>query len=290
VLSALTDPFLRDAILAGLFLAATFSLLGVFVVLRRIVFIGITLAQVASAGTAFSFFLTAVGGASFGVLASAWWLHWGEILCSGIFTLLAVLAISGGSQKKQIPSEAVIGFAFAAFWALGILLVSRSGQGIAKVQNLVQGDLLMICTSHLIIVGGVALVTWGVLLVFWKEHLLVSFDPAMAQALGFRIRRWDLIFYCLLGLAVVSGIRYAGLLLIFTYLVVPPVTGLILGSSVEQTAILSVASALLATVLGLGLSFQWDLPASPLIAMLSVGFALLAVPLSYLTHKPQRGR
>lgn len=276
MLSSLLDPFLRDALVAGVLLASIFSLLGVFVVLRRIVFIGITLAQVASAGTAFSFFLAAVGAASLPVLGSEWWGHWGEIFCSALFTGGAVLVLSRSSRRDTLPSEALIGFAFASFWALGILLVSRSGQGIAKVQNLIQGDLLMICTWHLVILVVMALVTWAGILCFWKEHLLVSYDPAMAQALGFSVRRWDMLLYVLLGGSVVAGIRYAGLLLIFTYLVIPPVAGLLVGRSVEAVAVVSTLSAVLATVLGLAASFHYDIPASPTIALGCAFFASLA--------------
>jgi ABC-type Mn2+/Zn2+ transport system permease subunit len=274
MLDALFDPYLHDAVLAGLFLALTFSLLGVFVVLRRIVFIGITLAQVASAGTAFSFFLTATLAAAVPMLGGEWWNHWGEILCSGLFTLSAVVVISRGSSREILPSEATIGFAFAAFWALGILFVSRSGQGIAKVQNLIQGDLLMICSWHLAILIGVAVMTWIVLLVFWKENLLVAYDPSMAQALGFRVARWDLVFYLLLGLSVVAGIRYAGLLLIFTFLVIPPVTGLLLTRSVAGAAVISVSTGALATLVGMAASFHWDIPASPLISVTCGAFAI----------------
>ena len=267
---------MRDALIAGSMIALTFGLLGVFVVLRRVVFIGMTVAQVASAGTAFSFFLAAWAGSLVSIFASPWWHHWGDIITSSLFTLFAVFVIARSSKGKLIPSDAIVGLAFSAAWAMGILFVANSGQGIAEVRNLVQGDLLLVCTHHLVIIAAVTMVTWAILLTCWKDHVLIAFDPAMARALGYESNRWDLIFYALLGLAVVAGIRFAGLLLIFTYLVVPPLAGLFLGRSTASMAVISVSTALIATSLGLGASFHWDLPASPLISIFCVAIALMA--------------
>ncbi len=270
----LTDPLFRDAMIAGLLMASAFSLLGVFVVLRRVVFIGMTMAQVASAGTAFAFYLAAICPPVFMFFDPSWWRHWGDILCSTLFTLVAVFVVARGGGKRRVTSDGAIGFTFAAFWALGILFVARSGQGIAEVRNLVQGDLLLICTYHLLIVGAVAFVVWFSLMLSWKENVLVAFDPDFAAAIGLRSRRWDFAFYALLGASIVAGVRFAGLLLIFTWLVVPPIAGLLMGGRPRRMAGVSVSLALVATLSGLGISFTWDLPASPVIAISCVIGAL----------------
>ena len=279
-MSSILTPFLRDAFCAGILISLTFGLLGVYVVLRRVVFIGMTVAQVASAGTAFAFFLSGTLATTLSFLGSESWHHWGDIVCSSLFTLVAVAIISRRSPKKVVPSDAIVGLAFSAAWAAGILFVARSGQGIAEVRNLVQGDLLLICTYHLVIIGTVCAIVWLITMLTWKDQKLVAFDRDMATALGYDTRKWELAFYGLLGLAIVAGIRFAGLLLIFTYLVVPPIAGLCLAKSVEGMTLVSVLTSLIATIVGLIVSFQYDLPASPLITATCVLITVLVSTLS----------
>ncbi len=286
-MSHIFSPFFRDAFCAGLLISLTFGLLGIFVVLRRVVFIGMTVAQVASAGTAFAFFLGGALAAYIPFLGSEYWHHWGDIVCSALFTLAAVFVIARTSGSNIVPSDATVGLAFSAAWALGILFVANSGQGIAEVRNLVQGDLLLVCTCHLVIIGLVAFCVWATTLLTWKDQKLIAFDKDMAQALGYDTNKWELVFYGLLGLSIVAGIRFAGLLLIFTYLVVPPIAGLCLAKSIEKAAIVSVACSLLGTLLGLTTSFHYDLPATPMITIFCVAITIFAALIARRGQPPE---
>lgn len=282
MLELLFDPLMHNAFIAGIIIASTFSLLGIFVILRQVVFIGIAMAQAASAGVAFSFFVT---GASITLLSSIPGIlpdGAAIILWPAVFTVLSVLIISKFSDNRKLPSDASIGIIFSLLWALAIMFVANSGQGIARVRNLIEGDLLMVCSNDLIIIGFLGVTVTGALLILWKHHLLVSFDEDMACALGYRTDLWTYGFFVLLGLAIVLSIPYAGLLAIFTLMVVPPSIGLYVGKSIRTAVVISLLTAVISTGGGLSLSLYGDLPASPLINLCSVAIGLLLILFSKL--------
>jgi ABC-type Mn2+/Zn2+ transport system permease subunit len=113
-------------------------------------------------------------------------------------------------------------------------------------------------------------------LVFYKEFLFVSFDREMARTLGYRVGAWNLFLYLTLGLVIAFAMQFAGVMLVFDFLVLPAVTGLLLSRSMAGTFFFSVLSALLAAVVGFALSVPYDLPSGPAIITASGVLVLLA--------------
>ena len=268
------DPLMHNALIAGLLIATTFSILGIFVILRQVVFIGIAMAQAASAGVAFSLLMGVVSISLFSSIASILPFGAGQIIWPALFTIVSVLVISMISQSRKLPPDASIGIIFSMLWALAIMFVANSGQGIAKVRNLIEGDLLMVFGNDVLIIGVLGVTVLSVLLLFWKHHLLVSFDEDMARALGYRTRFWTYSFFVLLGVAIVISIPYAGLLAIFTWMVIPPSIGLAMGKSITSASVISVVTAIVSTIAGLSMSLYWDLPPSPLINLSCISIAI----------------
>jgi zinc transport system permease protein len=257
----------RDALYGALVIGVTCAVLGVYVVLRRIVFVGAALAQLSSACIALSLFL---GG--YGLTATL-----GEhpTAVSLVVTMLGAVFFGLGGGRRLISSEASIGVTYAVAAAAGILLVAKASHG--EVHDIfLQGNILGITprdTLVLLAVSGPVLLAHAV---FYKEFLFVSFDRETARTLGYRVDVWNLLLYFSLGLVIASAMRFAGVLLVFNFLVLPAVTGLLLSGSMAGTITWAVISALVAVAVGFSLSVSFDLPSAPAMIAISGLLTMLA--------------
>jgi ABC-type Mn2+/Zn2+ transport system permease subunit len=257
----------REALYGALVIAVACSVLGVYVVLRRIVFVGAALAQLSSAGIALALWLSGLG-----VLA---WLTHSPIIVSLLVTLAGVLFFGAGGGRGRIPPDATIGVTYAVAAALGILLISKAATGEAH-DIFLEGNILGITRRDTLVLAAVSVPVLLVHLVFFKEFLFVSFDRETARTLGYRVRFWDLLLYLTLGLVIAFAMQFAGVMLVFNFLVLPAVTALLLSRSMSGTFGWAIASALLASVTGFALSVSFDLPTGPAIIAMSGAIASIA--------------
>jgi ABC-type Mn2+/Zn2+ transport system permease subunit len=234
------------------------SLLGVYVVLRRIVFVGAALAQISTLGIAFALLI--------GV---------NPILTALAVSIMAVAALSSQVMEKGLHQDSILGIAYAAAWALSILFVAKSAQGMEEIIHLVQGNILTIDSGSLIGIGVVTAVTLALQILFSKEFLFVSFDPEMALAQGVRVRFWNFLLYLTLGTAISLAIRAAGVLPVFSSLVIPATTALLFRSRMAGVFLAAAIIGLIASLSGVMLSFIYDLPAGPLVV--SIQACIVAV-------------
>ncbi len=258
--------FFRNALLAGLLVSVVVSFLGVLVVLKRVVFLGAALAEVASAGLAFGFFL--------GFSAHSQ----GAILIAFAVTVGASLVLALPHRNRIVPQESLVAIGFVIGTAAALLLVSKSAEGMEELKHLLAGHLLTARPAE----TRVDLVMFGVLiacyLLFYKQILYVSFDPESAQSVGLASRRWNMVFYLLLGLSIAQAIRSAGTLLVISYLVLPATGALLATRRLRSAHLLAVGLGAAGTVAGLVASFTWDVPASAAIVLalsLLTGLCLL---------------
>ena len=221
--------------------------LGLHVVRRGIIFIDIAMAQMASLGicVAVLFHLNLESWPAFGIALG--------------FTLLGAALFSlTGKRASEIPQEAVIGISYVVAAAAAVLLLSRAAEGDEEIKNMLVG--LVHFTLR-------------------RSFLLVSFDRDAAYERGLRVRWWDFLFYALFGLVVTSFVRIAGVLLVFSYLIVPAVCGINLGKSLGNRLLIGWLIALLGGIAGLFFSYRWDLPSGAaivctfgaLLVLISVG-------------------
>jgi zinc transport system permease protein len=264
----------RDALYGSLIIAVTCAVLGVYVVLRRIVFVGAALAQVSSAGIALAYWLAGHGIAT-GLASHPEALSLAATLGSVMFFARPL--------RGPVPPDARIGVWYAVAAAAGILLIAKAAVGEAH-DIFLQGNILGITNSdtlELLIVCTPVLVA---LIAFQKELLFTSFDRDTARTLGYRVDMWDLGFYLVLGVVISISMQFAGVLLVFNFLVLPAVTGLLLARGMASTFLFSLGAALLAAVLGFALSIPFDLPTGP--SMIAVSGAL--VLLAWLVRRLQK--
>jgi zinc transport system permease protein len=258
----------REALYGALVIALACSVLGVYVVLRRIVFVGAALAQLSSAGIALALFLSGIGA------ASALGAH--PVAMALVVTLAGALFFGmEGSARGPVPPDATIGVTYAVAAAAGILLIAKAATGEAH-DIFLQGNILSITGKDTLVLLAVSVPVLLVHVLFYKEFLFVSFDRETARTLGYRVGGWNLLLYLTLGLVIAFAMQFAGVMLVFNFLVLPAVTGLLLARGMAGVFAWSVASALVAAVIGFTLSVPYDLPTGPAIICVSGVLALLA--------------
>lgn len=258
----------RGALYGALLIALACSVLGVYVVLRRIVFVGAALAQLSSAGIALGTFLYGMG------IGGELTHH--PVAMALIVTIAGAMFFGvGGGGRAGVPPDAVIGVTYAVAAATGILLVAKSRVGEAH-DLFLQGNILGITNTDTLVLLAVAVPVLLVHLVFYKEFLFVSFDRETARTLGYNVRFWNLLLYLTLGVVIAYAMQFAGVMLVFNFLVLPAVTGLLLARSMAGIFGLAIGSALVAALFGFSLSVPFDLPSGPAIIAVSGILALLA--------------
>lgn len=259
--------FFRESVLAAMTIALGCSVVGVYVVLRRVVWVGATLAQLSSAGMAAGLALSAAG-IGLGPLT--------EPLALGlVFTLGGVAFFAVHDGKDRIPADAVLGSTFVVAGATAVLLVARAAT--ADIHELFfGGSVLFIDGAEL---GGLLAVIGPVVLLhtlLYKEFVFVSYDPEMAAASGYRVRRWTVLLYLTFGVVITVSMLSAGVLLVFSLLVLPGVTGLMLAKRMAEVFAWAIGSGQAGTLIGFAASVVFDLPTGPCIIVVLGTIALIA--------------
>jgi zinc/manganese transport system permease protein len=250
--------------------------LGLHVVRRGIIFIDIAMAQMASLGICVA------------VLLHLNLEGWAAFLIALGFTLLGAAVFSvTGKRASQIPQEAVIGISYVVAAAAAVLLLSRAAEGDEEIKNMLVGNILLVSPADVWKCFALFLLVGIVHFVLRRSFLLVSFDRDGAYQRGLRVRWWDFLFYALFGLVVTSFVRIAGVLLVFSYLIVPAVCGINLARPLGKRLLIGWVVALLGGVAGLFLSFRWDLPSGAAIVC-TFGVLLIVISLGGLLRRGDR--
>jgi zinc/manganese transport system permease protein len=223
--------------------------LGLHVVQRGIIFIDIAMAQMASLGICVA------------VLFHFDLESWTTFAIALGFTLIggAIFSVTG-KRTSQIPQEAVIGISYVVAAAAAVLLLSRAAEGDEEIKNMLVGNILLVTPLEVWKCFALFMAVGILHFVLRKSFLLVSFDRDRAHELGMRVRSWDFLFYAAFGLVVTSFVRIAGVLLVFSYLIVPAVCGINLASKLSSRLLIGWIIALIGGIAGLFFSFWWDLP------------------------------
>jgi len=236
-------------VVVSLVLVAMHSHLGYHVVKRGVIFVDIALAQVAAFGVAVSMLLGGEPGTR-----TTWLVALGS-------TFLGALLISRTRTRDQrAPQEAYIGIIYVVFSAAMILLLTQVPHGGEAIRHLLVGQILWVTWPQVLettILYGVL----GGLLYLWRGPLLrISTDPDGAWRDGVNLRRWDFLFYMILGTVVTSSVQIAGVLLVFTLLVVPTVMGVRLFDRTRNHFLYALGVGMVAVIIGATVSYVLDLP------------------------------
>ena len=239
---------------AALVLVAMHGYLGTHVVKRGVIFVDIALAQLAAFGVAVALLLGAEVGTN---------LAWVAGLAA---TLAGALLLSATrTRDHRVPQEAYIGIIYVVFSAAMILLLAQVPHGGDEIEHLLVGTILWVSWTEVLKTAAL----YGVLgLILWRCHgplEAISEDPDAARTRGLRLRRWDFLFYGILGTVVTSSVQIAGVLLVFTFLVVPTVMALRLHTTLARQLAHALVVGVIAVIAGSGLSYALDLPTGAVI-------------------------
>lgn len=224
--------------------------MGLHVVEREVIFVDLALAQVATFGTS----LALLFGYDFHDRTTFW------ISLAVTFLAAALFSWSRKRTRSAVPQEAIIGITFVVAAAAVILLLSRVAGGKEELENLLTGDILNVTGAEVAQRAVLFAVVAGFFAAFHKRFALISEDVERAFAEGLRVRLWDFLFYAAFAVIVVSFVRVAGVLLTFTYLIVPAVCGATLTRSWRGRLLIGWVVAVASSLIGLVTSYLIDLP------------------------------
>jgi ABC-type Mn2+/Zn2+ transport system permease subunit len=246
-----------NAIAGGLGVALLCALLGVHLVLRRLVLIGVALPQASAAGVAAVFWLSGHGHSGSDEA------HVLALAGSLIATFVALALLLAGARQSDRPPEWGVGALFSISSAATILFVAVNPHGDMEMAGLLRGELLAISATDLWLIGAVLLVVVAMLAAFRRELLLASFDPEFARTLGRNPARADALLFALLGSGIALGVMTAGPLVVFGFLVLPALAALRIAPGLGSAFAISAAIAAIAFLGGFELSVRADLPSGP---------------------------
>ncbi|SNS60641.1 manganese/iron transport system permease protein [Micrococcales bacterium KH10] len=251
--------FLPKALMVAIMSSLVCGVVGCHVVLRGMAFIGDAVAHAVFPGLAVAFVISGnlvIGGTVAGVLTAI---------------LVAIF-----SQNRRIKEDSVIGVFFVAAFALGIVIISQAPGYAGSLQQFLFGSITGIPTSDLYVVGVTGLVVLAVLLALHKEFVTVSLDRESARALGVRVFWLDLVLYILITLAVVISVQTIGNILVLALLISPAATARLLTDRLGVMMVLAPLIGGLSALIGVYISWSWDLPTGGTIVLVLTAAFLLA--------------
>jgi len=255
---------LLPAFVASLILTGIHAYLGVHVVERGVIFVDLSLAQIAALGSTVAYLL---GNDLHSTMA---------YLYSLGFTFLgaAIFAFSRVHRKTRIPQEAVIGIVYAVSAAVAILIMSKATQETEHLKEMLVGNILSVTWPELAKTAVLYALVGIFHYVFRQRFLIISMDEHEAERRGLNVRFWDFLFYMSFGFVVTSSVAIAGVLLVFCFLIVPSVTAMLFASRLGPRLAIGWTMGALVSAGGVALSFILDLPTGATIVA-TFGLALL---------------
>jgi manganese/iron transport system permease protein len=273
----LTEPFFRyefmqTALVAAILVGLTCACLGVYVVQRRMAFIGDALAHTTLPG-----------------LAIAYLFDWNLTLGALAASVVTALGIGWISRSEEVREDTAIGVLFTGMFALGILLLSRA-RSFRDISHALFGNILGVATEDLYFIAGVAVIVLTALYLFHKELELTSFDPKHAEAIGLRPDRVRYLLLILMALTVVTGIQAVGVILTSALLVTPAATASLLSERFTRVTAIAAVIAVLSAAGGLCLSYQADASSGAAIVMVCTCLFAVAWTCKTVLSRPRFAR
>lgn len=254
--------------------------LGIHVLSRQVIFVDLAMAQIAALGATYALLLGFDPGR-----------HPEDALPAYLFSLAFTLAGAAvfaltRMRHERVPQEAIIGIVYASASAIAILMLAKSPTAGEHIQHMLVGNILLVgwptVASTAAIYSLIGLFHW----LFRATFLQITLDPAAAQREGRRIRLWDFLFYATFGVVITSSVAIAGVLLVFSFLVVPAAVGVLFADAVGRRIAIGWAVGTLVSVVGILASFWADVPSSPAVVASFAAVLLAAGLLRFVAQAP----
>lgn len=251
-------------LLACLILTGIHAYLGLHVIQRQVIFVDLALAQIAVLGTSVGLlFGFEMGGTR-------------SYMMSLAFTLIgAGLFAATRFYKQKIPHEAIIGIVYVVSSAFMLIVLGYSGEGAEHIRHSLVGNILLVSPETVIKIFVIyALV--GLVHVFCRRpFFLISQSPEQAFSRGMNVKGWDFLFYALFGLVVTSSVEVAGVLLVFSFLVIPAVCAVMLAHTVKRRLLTGWVIGTAGSMIGMAVSYVMDWPTGAAVVCVLGGVLVL---------------
>jgi len=267
LVAPLRYPFMVRGLLASLMVGSLSAVVGTYVVLRGMAFFGDALAHAILPGVAVAYLL--------GVN-----LVWGALGMG----LLTAVGIGYLSRQGQVKEDTAIGIIFAASFALGVALLSMVQSYSVDLTHILFGNVLGVSNADLRLIAGLGLVILLTIVLFYKELLVISFDPILATTLRLPLTALHYLLLVLIALTIVVSIQTVGVALLVAMLVTPAATAYLLTHRLWQMMIIGAVVGVLSSVTGLYLSFYVNVASGPAVVLVCTAIFVLT-----LFFSPRRG-
>ncbi|MFZ0511740.1 MAG: metal ABC transporter permease, partial [Candidatus Nitrosopolaris sp.] len=248
---------MQRALLSGVIVAVTCSVVGLFLVLRRQSLFGDALSH------------AAFGGIAVGLFTSIYPL-WTALVIS----VLAALGITKLRQSTKIPPDAAVAVMLSSGLAMGIILIGLAGGFNLDLESFLFGSILLISTQDQVMILLLSTVVLVIIFKFYKQLMYITFSEDQARVSGINVTRLNYLFIGLASLAVISSLRLVGVLLISSLIVIPNITAMMFGKGFKKTALISIIIAVSSVLLGIVVSYIANLAPGGIIVLLTI-FILL---------------
>jgi zinc/manganese transport system permease protein len=257
-------PFAACVVLVGIH-----AYLGMHVIQRRVIFVDLALAQIAALGATFGFLLGMTPHdreAYFFSLGFA-------VVGAAIFAITRM-------RHERIPQEAIIGIVYAVALASAILVADRAPEGAEHIKETLVGTLLWVTWPTVVKTAVIYALVGALHVVLRKRFFQISFAPEQAYAEGRWVRLWDFIFYVTFAFVITSSVAIAGVLLVFSFLVIPAVIATLFAERISVRLAIGWSMGIAACLIGMVASYRFDMPSGPTVVA-SLGMALIVAALVY---------
>jgi len=258
-----TYDFMQRSLLAAAMVGGLCSVVGVFVVLRGLAFVGAGTSHAAFAGVALGYLI-----------------GWSPLGLAIVFGLATVWITGWMEEQGRMKLDVSIGILYTTTMALAILFIGLMKTYNAEVYGYLFGSVLSVTSEELHAIGGLAILVLGLLVLFSKELYFIAFDQEMAEASGIPARRLFFLLLTLVALTVVVSLKTVGAILVFAMILIPASTAYQLTHSLRTLTWYAVIIGVTTSVAGVLISALWDIPSGPAIVLLATTFFFLSVLLS----------
>ncbi len=267
LLAPLAYGFMQRGMLAGILVGVVCAVIGCFVILRSMAFIGDAMAHSILPGVAVAYLLK------------------GSLLVGGLIAAVAVaFGIGLFSRRGTVREDSAIGILFAAALSLGVVLISSIRTFAVDLSHILFGNVLGVGQRDLLLTAGLVVVVLAVIFLLYKELVVVSFDPVLAQTLRLPAERLRIVLLVLLALTIVVSLQSVGIGLVSAMLVTPAATASLLTRRLPRMMALSAAFGALSSVIGLYASYYLNVVSGAAVVLTATAFFLLA-----FLFAPERG-
>jgi zinc transport system permease protein len=270
ILEVLEFGFMQRALIAGIAVAITSSVVGLFLVLRRNSLFGDALSH------------AAFGGIAIGLATNIYPLWTGLML-----SILGAVGITKLRQSTNIPADATVAILLSSGLALGILLISVSGGFTLDLFSFLFGSIMVVSIEDTLAILAMTGIILSIIILLYRKLMYITFDEEQARVSGLPISKLNYLFIILASVAVIVSMRLVGILLVSSLLVIPNVTALLFNKGFKKTALISVSISIFSVVMGIAISYAVNLAPAGTIVIVSTTMFLTVLAARHYSKKKQ---